>query len=154
VAAVLSGFPQQVVEYVTDPRTGLPSIERWLPSVADVKQACLKRQAYLDKLKDLDRRFGGRSPIALERPRNRKLAGCRANVFVPADAPQYQRCLDLCKTADRFDWRMEDGPRRGIWIALELLYSCGSVSSWKQPLMADAPSAPKAMPAHPEPAHV
>ena len=62
VAAVLTGFPQHVVEYVTDPRTGIPGTEQWLPSVAEVKQACIKRQAYLDRLEDFDRRFGSRSP--------------------------------------------------------------------------------------------
>jgi hypothetical protein len=46
VTAVLIGFPEHVVEYVTDPRTGIPSELEWLPSVAQVKQACIKRQAY------------------------------------------------------------------------------------------------------------
>ena len=39
VAAVLSRFSQEVVEYVTDPRTGIPGSCQWLPSVAEVKKA-------------------------------------------------------------------------------------------------------------------
>lgn len=40
VAAVLSGYPEDVVKRVTDPRTGLPGKCQWLPTVAEVKGAC------------------------------------------------------------------------------------------------------------------
>src|SRR6476620_8123509 len=33
ISAVLATFAQHVVEYVTDPRTGIPGTEQWLPSV-------------------------------------------------------------------------------------------------------------------------
>ena len=39
IAAVLSEYPMDVVELVTDPRTGLPSRSTWLPTVAEVRQA-------------------------------------------------------------------------------------------------------------------
>ena len=37
--AVLSEYPIDVVEHVTDPRTGLPRTLKWLPSVAEVVEA-------------------------------------------------------------------------------------------------------------------
>lgn len=40
VTAILSEYPDQVIEAVTDPRTGLPSKIKWLPSVAEVKAEC------------------------------------------------------------------------------------------------------------------
>jgi hypothetical protein len=56
VAATLADYPPDVIEYVTDPRTGLPAKCKWLPSVAEVREACedhwkfvKARQALLDK---------------------------------------------------------------------------------------------------------
>lgn len=40
IAAVLSQYPAEVVKRVTDPRTGLPSRLKWLPSVPEVQSAC------------------------------------------------------------------------------------------------------------------
>ena len=40
VTAILSEYPDSVIETVTDPRTGLPSKIKWLPTVAEVKAEC------------------------------------------------------------------------------------------------------------------
>ena len=40
VTAILSEYPDSVIETVTDPRTGLPSKIKWLPTVAEVKSEC------------------------------------------------------------------------------------------------------------------
>lgn len=40
VAAVLADYSADVVEYVTDPRTGLPSKQQWLPTIKEIKEAC------------------------------------------------------------------------------------------------------------------
>lgn len=47
VAATLADFPAEVVEYVTDPRTGLPSKLKWLPTVAEVREACEKHKEFI-----------------------------------------------------------------------------------------------------------
>jgi hypothetical protein len=117
VTAILTRFPQHVVEYVTDPRTGIPSDAQWLPSVAEVKQACLKRQAYLDRLADFDMRFASRSPTAALAKFDNTRPGRRANVFVHADAPQYSHLLEVTKTADPADWKPDEGGRPGIWVS-------------------------------------
>jgi hypothetical protein len=40
VAAVLSGYPKTVIDYVCDPRTGITGTNKWLPSVSEVKESC------------------------------------------------------------------------------------------------------------------
>lgn len=40
IAAVLAEYTPDVVRQVTDPRSGLPSRLKWLPSVSEVKEAC------------------------------------------------------------------------------------------------------------------
>ena len=56
VAATLADYPPEVIQHVTDPRTGLPAKCKWLPSVAEVREACedywkfvKARQSFLDK---------------------------------------------------------------------------------------------------------
>lgn len=50
VAATLGDFPKSVVDYVTDPRTGLPSELKFLPNVAEVRDACARETARQDRL--------------------------------------------------------------------------------------------------------
>lgn len=40
VAAVLAEYPPDVINYVTDPRTGLPSKCDFLPTVKEIRTAC------------------------------------------------------------------------------------------------------------------
>jgi hypothetical protein len=40
IAAVLSEYPESVVDFVTDPRTGLPRTCKFLPQVSEVSDAC------------------------------------------------------------------------------------------------------------------
>jgi hypothetical protein len=47
LGSVLSEYPAEVIEFVTDPRTGLPSTQQWLPTIKEVHDAC---RAYMDRL--------------------------------------------------------------------------------------------------------
>jgi hypothetical protein len=40
LAAILSEYPKEVVDFVTDPRTGLASTNKWIPEPAEVREAC------------------------------------------------------------------------------------------------------------------
>lgn len=43
-AAVLSEYPVEVVEYVCDPRTGIARHLKWLPTIAEIAEACDTRR--------------------------------------------------------------------------------------------------------------
>lgn len=47
IAATLAEFPAEVIEWVTDPRTGIPARSKWLPSVAEVREACETRNGFV-----------------------------------------------------------------------------------------------------------
>jgi len=55
VVAVLCDYAQEIVQYVTDPRTGLPSRVKWLPAVAEVREACEERRMYLERVAEGER---------------------------------------------------------------------------------------------------
>jgi hypothetical protein len=40
VAAVLGEYPRKVIDYVTDPRTGLPRKVDFHPTIAEISRAC------------------------------------------------------------------------------------------------------------------
>lgn len=55
-AAVLGCYPKTVIERVTDPRTGLPSDLKFLPSVAEIREACDRAAILIDKMAESKRR--------------------------------------------------------------------------------------------------
>lgn len=67
IAAVLTLYPPEIVHRITDPRTGLPSRLKFLPTVSEVREACeeeaqvearrIERQAQIDKQLEERRRF-------------------------------------------------------------------------------------------------
>jgi hypothetical protein len=48
IAAVLAEYPREVILAVTDPRSGLPRKVKWLPSVAELAEACDAEKRYQD----------------------------------------------------------------------------------------------------------
>lgn len=119
ITMVLTDYPRSVVEFVTDPRTGIQSREQFKafpPNSGEVKQACeddLKRAARMQRPPS---KF-----VKHEYFPPQKYQGSRANVFVGAELPQYQVFVAWSETADPCDWRMgksHDGSRDGIWVAL------------------------------------
>ncbi len=121
VTAVLTCFPEHVVEYVTDPRTGIPSAEQWLPSVAVVKRACIVRQSYLERLADFDRRFGNRRPATVLPAFDKTRPGRPANVFVHTTRRISALIGGASKTADPADWKFDERGRAGLWVASGLI---------------------------------
>lgn len=47
VAATLAEFSREVIEWVTDPRTGLPAKLKWLPTIAEVREVCEGHQQFV-----------------------------------------------------------------------------------------------------------
>lgn len=72
IALVLSDYPLEIVQRVTDPRIGLQSRSQWLPTVAEVKTAC---EAEMRPIREAERRrriaqerYADRATQALPRP--------------------------------------------------------------------------------------
>lgn len=66
----------------------------------------------------------------------RDAPGYRANVFVHADAPQYEAMLAWSKTADYRDWRLDERGRKGIWVSLHWYHHVCS-AGWHPPSYGD-----------------
>jgi hypothetical protein len=67
--------------------------------------------------------------------------GCRTNVFVYSDAPQYPALMawkDSPENVDERDWKLDDKGRPGIHVSLTIFQQFGSSvrmrpSHWKTP---------------------
>ena len=49
-AANLSAFPKEIVDYITDPKTGIQARLQWPPSLAEIVEAARAEQAHRDKI--------------------------------------------------------------------------------------------------------
>lgn len=116
---VLEQYPDNVITYITDPRTGVQRHLKWPPTIAEITEACDQRVAELER----NRRFetwGSRNdsefpPTQLPPP---DVAGRLAQVFVPTDHVRYPALVAWSQTAEIKWWRFgkaSDG-RDGIWI--------------------------------------
>jgi hypothetical protein len=46
VAAIFVEYPPEIVDFVCDPRTGLPRRLKWLPTIAEIAEAGERRMEY------------------------------------------------------------------------------------------------------------
>jgi len=53
VVTVLESYPEEVVLYVTDPRTGIQRACKWPPTIAEIVCACEVQMQHIAKLKRL-----------------------------------------------------------------------------------------------------
>lgn len=77
LVAMLSEYPEAVVRYITDPRTGLPSTQKWLPTIFEVRHAC---EEQLERIADR-RKASEHSNITAENYDERALAYGKAHGF-------------------------------------------------------------------------
>ena len=56
IAAILSEYSPEVIQHVTDPRTGLPRKTNFLPTVQEVDLACMAHAEWCAKRDELMRR--------------------------------------------------------------------------------------------------
>ena len=115
LGAVLEGFPERVITYVTDPRTGIQRRSKWPPTISELVDACEEHQDYL-------RRISERKPVRAE-PRIARdpQPGDQATVFVPASHQRYAALVEWAKNANPLLWKFDpasDG-RAGIWISYD-----------------------------------
>lgn len=116
LGTILTDFPEEVVNYVTSPKTGLQRRSKWPPTTSEVLAACEEHQEFLTKLRRPRPVFAERlaAPLLRQRPQ-----GYMAQVFVPEEHPRY---ISLCERAEKSDpiwWKYgkaSDG-RQGIWVS-------------------------------------
>ncbi len=111
IAATLSDYSRLVVDRVTDPRTGVASYQKFLPAVAEVREACDKEQQKIWNIET----YKERKAVPFVRT-DTTSPGRRANLFVSAAAPQYEEMLAWVKTADEADWKNDPDGRPGVWV--------------------------------------
>lgn len=56
VIAVLADYPDDVIERVVDPRSGIPSRMNWLPTIAEIKTACEDLYGHRRRMAEWDAR--------------------------------------------------------------------------------------------------
>lgn len=71
LGAVLEQYPNEVVIYVTDPRTGVQRGQKFPPTIAEIVTACEDRAAYLAQQKRFDN-WGRNEPAMVEGPRQNR----------------------------------------------------------------------------------
>lgn len=113
LGAVLEGFPDEVILYVCDPRTGIQRRSKWPPTISEVIDACEEHRDYLAKVKTQRHHHQRLPPPDLPRPQ-----GDLANLFVPEGHPRYAAFVEWTNSHDPKWWKhgsSSDG-HRGLWI--------------------------------------
>lgn len=134
IASVLSEFSEEVVLYVTSPKTGIQRRSKWPPTISEILEACEDHQDYLRKLKEQRPLNLAKlaPPSTLTRP-----PGYLANIHIPEGHPRYARFAEWTKTAEEKFWKF--GPNSdgelGLWVPLNV---------WQDgvPMPAKPPQAP------------
>lgn len=127
ITLVLTDYPRAVVEYVTDPRTGIQAQDKfrsYAPNSGEVKAACdIEMRRIAESQRILPTKMPNRRYFPPER-----YPGSRANVFVPASHPQFETLLAWSRSpqADECDWIMAEGGV-GIIVGLNVLQSMGAI---------------------------
>lgn len=119
VVSVLARFPTEIIDRVTEPSTGLASKVKWLPTVAEVREAC---DAEATEIATHRRYAALPKPVFSRMAPVRREPGAFATIFVPPEAPQYPRMLARTKKpdVDPREWRYDE-TRQGIWVCFSWL---------------------------------
>ena len=114
LGAVLEGFPDEVICYVCDPRTGLQRRMKWPPTISEVIEACEDHRDHLER-----QRKPRTEPQRLVEETFDRPQGYLAGVFVPDGHPRYQQMVKWAETAPHKKWwkfgKSSEG-KNGIWI--------------------------------------
>lgn len=138
---VLMQWPESVIEAVADPRRSRSVQQSYTfpPSLKEVVDLCSEEAEVQRKLRE-----AAHQPRS-DRNRNRdyvpppNFPGCRCNVFVHADAPQYPALWEWSQLpdTDARDWKLDERGRLGVWVALSIFQTIGTIrqrsSNWKTP---------------------
>jgi hypothetical protein len=126
LGAVLEQYPNEVIVYVSDPRTGVQRGCEWPPSIANVVKACEQRVLEIQLNQKFEtwgqRNLAGPEPSPRYRSAPVAGPGDLASVFVPTNHVRYEKLVAWAREADKRLYRYgesSDG-RPGIWVAYNI----------------------------------
>lgn len=116
LGAVLEQYPDEVITYVCDPRTGIQRRLKWPPTISEMVEACDDHRAFLEKVRTQRRAFVERKPEPLlhQRPQ-----GYMAQIFVAEGHVRYDAMVKRTEKSKPIWWKFgeaSDG-RKGIWVS-------------------------------------
>lgn len=110
LTALLGSYPSDVVQAVVDPRSGLPSRLKWLPTIAEVKEACEREMA----------------PIYREREFQKQREEMAR--MLPAPSSGERPSLDELRAKHGAHWGISQddhgAPRRAAWVPPSIEQMC------------------------------
>lgn len=116
LGAVLEQYPDEVITYVCDPRTGIQRRSKWPPTISEMVEACDDHREFLAKQRAPRPAFQERKPEPLLRQRPQ---GYMAQVFVPEGHPRYAALCERAKNSDPIWWKYGNSSEGvvGIWVS-------------------------------------
>jgi hypothetical protein len=116
LGAVLEQYPEEVITYICDPRTGIQRRLKWPPTISEMVEACDEHREFLKKLQKPRPSFQERPPARLlhERPQ-----GYMAQVHVPERHPRYDKLSDWAKGANPiwYKYSKSSAGINGLWVS-------------------------------------
>lgn len=124
---MLESYPDDVIEYVTAPQTGIQRTQKFAPTIAEIAEACQARLAAIDKQKQLDEWAAKkRESDRLKAKAQRHAPAPRTvNLFVPEGYRNYEKMVARHQAEPDRGCMFEtivchDGVTRpGIWVPLD-----------------------------------
>lgn len=116
LGAVLEQYPNEVITYVCDPRTGIQRRSKFPPAISEIVEACDDHRAFLEKQRAQRPAFKERRPEPLLRDRPQ---GYLASIFVPEGHPRYAKLEEWAKDAKPIWWKYgkSSDNRAGLWVS-------------------------------------
>lgn len=113
LGAILCDFPEDVVNYVTSPKTGIQRRSKWPPAISEILEACESHRDFLTRVRT------EKPVVAVRLPPPERPPGYLANLFVPEGHVRYPGLVDWAKDADPklYAFGRSSDNRAGIWIA-------------------------------------
>jgi hypothetical protein len=116
LGAVLEQYPDEVITFVCDPRTGIQRRSKFPPTISEIVQACDDHREYLARSRQTRSAFKERPPEPLLRDRPQ---GYLATIFVPEGHSRYEKLVEWTREAQPMWWKYgesSDG-RNGLWVS-------------------------------------
>lgn len=117
LGTILTDFSDEVVIYVTGPKTGLQRRSKWPPTISEVLSACEEHQDFLVKTRTARPvLIKDRLPAPLLHERTQ---GYLASIFVPEGHVRYAQLVEWTNEARPMWWKfgVSSDNRKGLWVS-------------------------------------